>query len=54
VIGTLDPNPVVSGKGVQALRAANIEIDMYPADPMAQLEELNEEFFRSFRMKAAK
>jgi pyrimidine deaminase RibD-like protein len=50
-IGTLDPNPVVSGKGVQRLRDASIEIRMYDADLMTQLEELNEEFYRQQRRK---
>jgi pyrimidine deaminase RibD-like protein len=49
VIGTLDPNPVIRGHGVIILREANIITDLFPADLMAQVEELNRDFMRSHR-----
>lgn len=49
VIGTLDPNPRISGKGQLRLREAGIQTDMFPADLMAQIEELNRDFMRAHR-----
>jgi pyrimidine deaminase RibD-like protein len=46
VIGTLDPNSRISGRGQRALRKANIETDFFPHDLMAEIEELNREFTR--------
>ncbi len=43
VVGTLDPNPKVAGRGVEALRKAGIQVDVGILD--RQCRRLNEAFF---------
>lgn len=48
VMGMLDPDPRITGKGQRKLRSANIITDFFPHDLMAEVEELNREFTRQF------
>lgn len=47
VIGVLDPNDMIRGRGELRLRDAGIEIARFDSDLMAQIEELNRDFSRT-------
>src|SRR3989338_8564252 len=46
VIGMLDPNPSICGKGQRLLREANIVTDFFTPELMAEVEDLNRHFTR--------
>jgi pyrimidine deaminase RibD-like protein len=51
VVGMFDPDPRITGRGMLALRNANIAIDVFPPDLMTEVEELNHEFRRLHEQK---
>lgn len=53
VIGVLDPNDAIRGRGELRLREAGIEIGRFDPDLMARIEELNRDFSR-FHLGARK
>lgn len=47
-IGTLDPNPVITGKGELYLRAKGIVVNRYPNDLINELNAINKDFFKLY------
>jgi pyrimidine deaminase RibD-like protein len=46
VIGILDPDQRICGRGIRYLRQAGIEVDLFPKKFMAQVEDQNRDFIR--------
>jgi pyrimidine deaminase RibD-like protein len=51
VIGILDPDQHICGRGIRKLRNANIEVELFPTDLMSKVEEQNREFIRDQEKK---
>jgi pyrimidine deaminase RibD-like protein len=49
VIGMLDPNPQICGRGYWRLLDAGVEIDFFPYELLDQLKDMNQEFVDSHR-----
>jgi pyrimidine deaminase RibD-like protein len=49
VVGMLDPNPDITGKGIRMLLDAGVQVTYFDKDYWAQVEELNHNFTRSFK-----
>jgi pyrimidine deaminase RibD-like protein len=47
VIGILDPNQGVCGKGVLQLQAAKIEVELFPHDLAQRIRQLNDKFIQA-------
>lgn len=51
VIGILDPNPEIRGKGILFLRDNDVLVEHFPAKLQLKVEETNKDFIEQFRKK---
>jgi hypothetical protein len=54
VVGMLDPDQRITGKGILYLRKHGIAVDLFPTEMMAELEELNRDFIRDKEAESAR
>lgn len=54
VVGMLDPDQRITGKGILYLRKHGIAVDLFPTKMMAELEELNRDFIRNKEAESAR
>lgn len=54
VVGMLDPDQRITGKGILRLRRAGIAVELFPPELMAEIEELNRDFTRDREAQALK
>ena len=45
IVGMVDPNPEIRGKGILYLQRKNIKVDLFPIIQQEQVRELNQEFW---------
>jgi pyrimidine deaminase RibD-like protein len=50
IVGMLDPNPEIMGRGLTRLRESGIEIGLFPGEMMSRVEEANAEFRKQHRL----
>jgi diaminohydroxyphosphoribosylaminopyrimidine deaminase/5-amino-6-(5-phosphoribosylamino)uracil reductase len=53
VVGNMDPNPLVSGKGIDQIKDAGIEVEIYEGELESELNFLNEIFFHQMQKQEA-
>lgn len=53
VIGMLDPNPSIRGKGVRLLRDHNVGTGLFPDEFASEVEDLNRHFARQIQLQVA-
>lgn len=53
VVGNMDPNPLVSGKGIDQVKESGIEVELYEGELESDLQFLNEIFFHQMQKQEA-
>lgn len=53
VIGILDPNQLICGRGIRYLREHGVDVDLFPSEFMATVEDQNRDFTRDQKRAAS-